>query len=211
MKTKIISITTLLILGMLLFSCGTNNEPAKLNVDAFHTEAVATFASSLTQTVEAMPTTISPTPTINATITLTPTNTGDLTPTSTKNPCYELLWLEDVSIPDGTVMKSNEVFTKTWLVQNTGGCAWAPGFTFSNVGGDPMRGATFVLSKPIPVGIKYELSVEMVVPSGVYGIIQGAWRMAYEPGAYFGDTLFISITVENPKRSTETPVPTSMP
>ncbi len=210
MKTKVFSISAILILSMFLFSCGTS-EPTKLNVDAFHTEAVETFVLSLTQTAEAIPT-VSSTPTIEATITLTPTESGEPSATPTKNLCYELLWIEDITIPDGTTMKPGEVFTKTWLVQNNGGCAWAPGFIFSNVGGDAMRGEAVKLVKPIPVGLKYELSVEMVVPSGIYGTIQSAWRMSYEPDKYFGDTLSISIIVEDPnKKSTPTPAATSTP
>ncbi|GAB4544252.1 MAG: hypothetical protein Fur002_17260 [Anaerolineales bacterium] len=204
MKTKLISIFITLLIGLALFSCGTNNEPPAINADAIRTEAVQTFAAQFTQTAKSVPT-LAPTLTLEPTLTLTPTPEGGATATATKNACYNLLWIKDLTIPDGSVMKPNEVFTKTWLVQNNGGCAWAPGFTFSNVGGDPMRGATVKLTKPIPVGLKYELSVELVVPSGVYGVIQSAWRMAYEPDMYFGDTLFISIVVEDPNAPSPTP------
>ena len=73
MKTKIFfSLVTLLILGALLFSCGVNSEKTDdVDVNAVRTEAVATFASSLTETVAAHPT-ISPTPTIEPTLTFTP-------------------------------------------------------------------------------------------------------------------------------------------
>lgn len=192
----------MLVFSTLLFSCEADNEPA-VDVDALRTEAVATYASSLTETMIALPT-LSPTPTIEPTFTLTPTITGEVPASPTKNTCYELLWIKDVSIPDGTVLKSNEIFTKTWLVQNTGGCAWAPGFTFSNVGGDAMNAKTFVFNKAIPVGLKYEISIDMVVPSGVYGLIQSTWSMAYEPGMYFGDPLSVNIMVEDPNGSTPT-------
>jgi hypothetical protein len=92
-------------------------------------------------------------------------------------------------------MKANETFTKTWLVQNTGGCAWAPGFTFSHVGGDPMRGKAVVLKEPILVGAKREISVELVVPGGQSGLLQSSWRMADASGLYFGDTLSVNIIV----------------
>ncbi|MDD2921441.1 MAG: NBR1-Ig-like domain-containing protein [Anaerolineales bacterium] len=206
MKTKIFSILTLLVLVVLLFSCGTNNEQTNLiDLNPVRTEAVATFASSLTQTLVARPT-ISPAPTIEPTLTLTP-GTEIAAATPTKNRCYNLLYLKDVTIPDGTKMKPNEVFTKTWLVQNNGDCAWAPGFMFSNFGGDPMRGAALKLSKSIPVGLKYELSIDLVVPSGIYGLIQSSWRMSYEPDMYFGDTLSVNIVVEDPNQPTATAAP----
>ncbi len=211
MKTKIFSIAIILVVVALLFSCGTNNEQTgAIDTDALRTAAVSTYASSLTETAVAIPT-ISPTPTIEPTFTFTPTATGESSPTPTKNPCYELLWIKDLTISDGTVMKSNEVFTKTWLVQNNGGCAWAPGFTFSNVGGNPMNAKVVVLNKPIPVGLKYEISIEMVVPSGIYGLIQSTWSMAYEPDMYFGDPLTVNIIVEDPNSPTATITVTATP
>ncbi len=207
MKTKLASIFILALSLVLLFSCGTREEPRDVGMDfsAAQTQAVATFAAGLTQTAEALPT-LTFTPTVEPTLTLTPTPTGEALPTPTKNACYKLLWITDLSIPDGSVMKANERFTKTWLVQNVGGCAWAPGFTFSNVGGDPLGAQPLKLAKPVPSGAKYELSVEMVVPSGVYGLIQSSWRMAYEPGMYFGDTLSVNIVVEDPN-APPTPTP----
>ncbi len=207
MKTKYLTISILLIFGLLLFSCAENSEQtAPIDVDAVRTEAVAAFAANLTQTALAMPA-VSPTVTIEPTFTLTPTPEVEASPTPTKNKCYNLMYIKDVTIPDGTVMKSNEVFTKTWLVQNIGGCAWAPGFTFSHVGGDSLNGRTVTLNKPVPVGLKYEISVEMVAPSGVYGLIQSSWRMAYEPGMYFGDTLSVNIVVEDPNAPAVTATP----
>ena len=169
MKTRILSIVIILILGVLLFSCGTNNaqQAEAVDVDAVRTEAVETYAASLTEALVAVPT-ASPTLTI-ITPTSTSTPTADVTATletpAVANPCYNLLWIEDRTIPDGTQMKPNEVFTKTWFVQNNGGCAWAPGFTFTHFGGDPMRGEPLVLTEPIPAGAKRELSIELVVPS----------------------------------------------
>jgi type II secretory pathway pseudopilin PulG len=198
MKTRIISIAIILILGVLLFSYVTKDtqQAGSVDVNTIRTQAVETYAASLTQELIAVPT-ASPTLTI-----ITPTSTSTpiivtatLETPATANPCYNLLWIEDRTIPDGTQMKPNEVFTKTWFVQNNGGCAWAPGFTFVNVGGDPMRGEPLKFTEPIPVGAKREISIELAVPSGVNGLIQSSWRMADENGIFFGDTLSVNIVV----------------
>jgi len=191
-------------LAGLLSACSikdsTSADTSELN--AIRTEAVSTYVSSLSESP-------APLPTGTFTLTSLPTFTPS-TPvisTSTRvpsNTCYDLLWLEDKTVPDGTIMKANEKFTKTWLVQNNGGCAWAPGFTFSLVGGDPMRGQTVVLRDPIPVGAKRELSVDLVVPSGVEGLLQSSWRLADANGDFFGDTLSVNIMVSNPTPSTPT-------
>ena len=202
MKTRILLVLTL-IAGALLFSCGTNksDQAEPVDVNALRTEAVATYASSLTETLAPSPTT-SPTPNIVEPTATSPEITATLETPATANPCYNLLYIEDVTIPDGTQMKAGEVFTKTWLVQNIGGCAWRAGFTFSHVGGDLMRGATITLKEAIPTGAKREISVELVVPGGQNGLIQSSWRMADENGVFFGDTLSVNIMVGNTATST---------
>jgi hypothetical protein len=208
MKTRILSITILMIFGVLLFSCGTSNtqQTNTVNADALRTEAVETYAASLTQVLVVLPT-ASPTLTAEPSATPTTDATATLETPAVANPCYKLLWIEDRSIPDGTEMKPNEVFTKTWYVQNNGGCAWAPGFTFSNFGGDPMRGQTIVFTEPVPAGAKRELSIELVVPSNQNGLIQSSWRMTDENGIFFGDTLSVNIQVGTVATPTVTKAP----
>jgi hypothetical protein len=208
MKTRILSITLLMIIGVLLFSCGTNNtQPtASVNANALRTEAVETYAASLTQVLVVLP---SASPTLKVEPSATPTidMTATLETPAVANPCYKLLWIEDHSIPDGTQMKPNEVFTKTWYVQNNGGCAWAPGFTFNHFGGDLMRGQPITFTDPIPVGAKREISIELVVPSDQNGLIQSSWRMTDTEGNFFGDTLSVNITVGNALTPTATQAP----
>jgi hypothetical protein len=207
MKTRFFSIITILMLGVLLFSCGTNQseQTNPVDVDTLRTEAVSTYASSLTETLVAVPVA---SPTLTVTPTATALNvTATLETPQIANACYNLIWIKDVTIPDGQQMKANEVFTKTWLVQNVGGCTVPVGFTFNNVGGDPMRGEAVTLKESIPVGAKREISVQLAVPAGVNGLIQSSWRMADADGNYFGDTLSINIMVG----STNTPTVTNTP
>lgn len=207
MKTRILSIVIIVIVGALLFSWGTNNaqKAEPVDEDAIRTEAVETYVASMTKAIPTIPT-ASPTLTI-----ITPTSTADVTATletpAVADPCYNLLYIEDRTIPDGTEMKPNEVFTKTWYVQNSGGCAWAPGFTFAHFGGDPMEGEPLVLTEPIPAGAKRELSIELVVPTGQTGLIQSSWRMTDENGAFFGDTLSVNIVVGTATTHTVTKAP----
>lgn len=199
----------ILTLGFLLLSCGSNNSEQAdllLDTDAIRTEAVSTYASSLTKTLVPVPTT-SPTPKIIEPSLTPPEITVTLETPATANPCYNLLYIEDVTIPDGTQMKAGEAFTKTWLVQNVGGCAWRAGFTFNHYGGDGMRGSTVTLTDAIPTGAKREISVQLVVPSGQTGIIESAWRMADENGIFFGDTLSIKIVVGDVTAPTSTSTP----
>ena len=185
----------ILIIGALLFSIGISRseQPQSMDTDAIRTQAVSTYAFSLTGTLAPRPTASF---TLTSLPTFTPASAGLATETNIPvNKCYNLIWLKDKTIPDGTHMNANQAFTKTWQVQNTGGCAWAPGFSFSHVGGDAMGGKTMVLREPIPVGAKRDLSIEMVAPAGQSGLIQGSWRMADASGNYFGDTLSVNIVI----------------
>jgi hypothetical protein len=195
MKYRTILLSLALLIGVFLFSCADNqaDQTTGVDTDAIRTQAVATFASSLT---ESLPAPFTPFPTRTASPTAAETALSTTPePSPTSNPCFNLLYIEDVTIRDGTRLKPGEVFTKTWLVQNTGGCAWRPGFTFRHAGGDSMRGNPVTLTEAIPTGAKRELSIELVVPSGINGVIESAWQMADENGIFFGDTLFIKIVV----------------
>lgn len=194
----------LLTAGLYLISCAKNvaTPSTSVDVNAIRTEAVSTFASSQTETAAASPTALF---TLTAHLTETLAITGTAETPLPQNSCYNLLFIKDVTIPDGTFMKDNEVFTKTWQVQNNGDCAWAPGFSFSHVGGETLRGKTFVLTDPIPVGAKREISIQMIAPAGLNGLVQSSWRMADANGAFFGDTLTVNITVGNNSTATATP------
>ncbi len=207
MKNRYFFISLSVLVGIFIFSCADNQtnstKTTEVDTDAIRTQAVETFAANLTglaPTASALPTL---TPVLL--VTETPSNTPEPSPTS--NPCYNLFYIADVTIPDNTVMKPGETFTKTWEVQNIGGCAWRPGFTFRHVGGDPMRGNTVTITEAVPTGAKRQLSVEMVVPSGINGVIESAWQMADETGVFFGDTLSVRIIVGN----VTTPAVTSTP
>ncbi len=195
MKYRTIFLSLGLIVGLFLFSCANNqaDQTSGVDTDAIRTQAVQTYASSLTESLPA-PFTPFPTQTASPAATGTALSTTP-EPSPTSNPCFNLLYISDVTIPDGTRMKPGEKFTKTWQVQNIGGCAWRPGFIFRHVGGDPMRGNPITLTEAIPTGAKREISIELVVPSGINGVIESAWQMADENGIFFGDTLFVNIIV----------------
>src|SRR5512143_4176374 len=119
-------------------------------------------------------------------------STASISPTPS---CYRLKYLQDVSIPDNTIMTPAQVFTKTWQVQNTGLCAWRTGFKLVLIGGDAMGGSPYVLPATANPGAKVELSVKMVAPTNQTGIVQGTWRMSDENGNLFGDALTVVIVV----------------
>ena len=207
--------------ALTLAACGGNQTPPvpTISIADVQTLAVSTFAAGLTQTAAAIPTpaateTPAPTNTIVAFNTFVPLN-GSGTPvaavSSPTTSCNGLEFINDISIPDNTKMAPGKKFTKTWLLQNTGGCAWQPGFKWTVVGGDPMGGSTVTLTQAINPGAQYQISVPMIAPTTL-GTIRGTWRMFDLNGNPFGDAPWVQIVVQNPAASntpsvTDTPTP----
>ena len=108
--------------------------------------------------------------------------------------CYGLVFKNDVTIPDDTNMTPGQQFTKTWLVQNTGSCAWQPGFKWTLVGGNPMGGATKTLTEAVAPGTQYQISVSLVAPNTT-GESTGTWKMADANGTFFGEAPWVKIMV----------------
>ncbi len=207
-----------LVLTVVFSVRGNIQAPPSPTVDlgAVQTQAVSTFASGLTSTVEALPTSTSsstPEPATAAATETAVTGTAATAATSVSPTpsCYRLKFLQDVTIPDNTPMTPAQVFTKTWQVQNTGLCAWRTGFKLVLIGGDAMGGSPYVLPATANPGAKVELSVKMVAPTNQTGIVQGTWRMSDENGNLFGDTLTVVIVVGNGTGAAPTSAPTATP
>lgn len=193
------TLTVLVVLILLLAGCGTPSEaettPTVVDLNAVRTEAVSTFAFSLTQTQIARP---SATTTMTLIPTVTPLAIGTLTTGTVGVPvtsCNNLSFVRDVTVPDNTQMTPGQAFTKTWEVRNSGSCAWAPGYRFSLVSGDAMGGQALTLSQAVAAGATTQLSVAMTAPTGKTGTIRGDWRMADDKGVFFGDQIYVQIVI----------------
>jgi uncharacterized protein YkwD len=97
----------------------------------------------------------------------TPNATGTTTPlaaTAPSNCKVQAVLLEDVTIPDNTLVPAGEIFTKTWRFKNTGTCHWT-GYTINYLAGNRMGAPD---SAPIPdtvAGSSVEISLDLTAPS----------------------------------------------
>ena len=216
---KIKPILILTIIALTLAACGGNQAATPtVSVADVQTMAVSTFASGLTQTAAAMPT-IAPsnTPTPASTVitfnTFAPLNANGTPGTAVGDPtasCYGLVFKNDVTIPDDTNMTPGQKFTKTWLVQNTGSCAWQPGFKWTLVGGNPMGGSTVTLTQAVNPGDQYQISVPLVAPNTT-GESTGTWKMTDANGTFFGEAPWVKVVVGNATTTAITSTPSKTP
>ncbi|KAJ2089914.1 hypothetical protein IW138_003044 [Coemansia sp. RSA 986] len=127
---------------------------------------------------------------------------------------YVAVYVEDITVPDGTVVSANEMFVKIWSVANVGNTEWPHGTMLVHMGGEPSIRENRK-TVPIVVGKRYEqvgIAVDLVAPSEP-GLHKSKWRLMTPDGYYFGSELWCSIVVESSSSSSAVPLamPSSQP
>ena len=157
---------------------GTPQAAATLN--QLYTAAAQTQQAIVTRSASSTPavTVTSPFPTFSL-----------LTPSLTPAPvtlCEAAAFVKDVTIADGTTINRNNVFTKTWRIQNVGTCPWTPSYALVFTGGDQLNAPSSLgLSDYVYAGQTIDLSVNMTAPNR-NGHYQGFWKLRDPAGVLFG-------------------------
>jgi hypothetical protein len=103
-----------------------------------------------------------------------------------------MVFVADVTVPDGTAFGPDEGFIKTWRVRNAGTCDWA-GYRVVFADGDSM-GAVDRALPDTPAGQEVQVSIEMTSPERP-GHYRGDWQVQSPDGANLG-MLTCVITVD---------------
>ncbi|XP_074595047.1 protein ILRUN [Brevipalpus obovatus] len=102
--------------------------------------------------------------------------------------------IKDVTIGDGEEVPPNTKFFKTWKIQNSGNFRWPPDCSLKFVDGHMLTHSDQILVGSLEAGQIIDLSVEMVSPTQP-GDYQGVWRMCSASGHFFGEPIWVIITV----------------
>ncbi len=194
-----ILLPVLTLAALVLASCGTSAKAASINQLApeVNTAVAGTLTAEPTNT---------PIPTSTPTLTPTPTATPTATAISTSTPvpvysyptpetaCYASAYITDVTIPDYSQVAPGEVFRKTWLLENTGTCAWDPTYRMGFVGGYDMAGSPKKIGQTIYPGQDAYLTVDFTAPDTA-GEYTSYWRLGTKGGALFGVSVYVVIDV----------------
>jgi hypothetical protein len=203
-----------------LTACGARGAATQVDAVPILTQLASTALALQTQTALAAPTATS-TPQANsvpeATNTLLPTNTPlitntpqpgapSATPLTLKTPkpptqasCDNMVGIDDVTYPDGTVVIPGEIMEKTWRIKNLGPCTWnqdyALTFGYGGEGTDWKNAKPAHIPNLIQPGQTVEITVTLRAPteSGSYGAY---FRMKNDKGFFFGNFIWIAIRVE---------------
>jgi hypothetical protein len=174
--------------------------------NTFHpteTAIIPTTEPTITSTPE-----MTPTPLV-AENTVVPSPTEIQRPeitTTARHPCNQASLIEEVSIPNDTVLAINQGFVKIWHLKNTGSCVWNSDYEFVLASGDPMgsQDKQPLTSSVVRPGEMADVSVKLVAPA-IAGTYRSAWKIRDPKGITFepsDGTLDVEITTQL------TPLPT---
>ncbi|KAL4805280.1 hypothetical protein BDV18DRAFT_152661 [Aspergillus unguis] len=122
---------------------------------------------------------------------------------------YEAFFVED-NIPDGAVMRPQQVFQKRWKLHNPGPSAWPIGTSVRFVGGDSMFNVdtnhpsslasvtaameSNKLTEPVEAGQRADFTITLKAPKRTGSAIS-YWRMKHSNGIPFGHRLWCDVQV----------------
>lgn len=201
-------LAALLVATLILSACAaaTPTEDPSVKI----TQIAATIQAEFTQNAALTPST-TPTRAVTATPTLapataTPAITASFpTPTATVKASVQgdtedkAIYVSDITIPDGTIVKPGSTVVKIWAIRNTGLNTWITAYKLSYL--DGMKDAKEVLYVHLPNEVKPEQTVQVTVtftaPSSD-GTYYSYWRLVNFEGHPFGETMSMKIVVGNP-------------
>jgi len=99
--------------------------------------------------------------------------------------CYQVQFVADVTVPDGTQFDPDAAFKKTWKLKNIGTCAWNGVTMVFDSGAQMGAPASVPVTSGILPGQSVEVSVDMKAPSAA-GRYIGYWKFKSEQGTIFG-------------------------
>lgn len=115
----------------------------------------------------------------------------------------DAVFIEDVTIPDFSLVEAGQTLDKRWLVQNSGTCDWTAGYRLVRLGADEFRGPTELALFPAAAGSSAELRVELIAPEEP-GEHISRWQAYSDEGLPFGQEVYVLIQIPTP-----TPAPTA--
>jgi len=99
--------------------------------------------------------------------------------------CHRSKFIRE-TIPDHTVYKPGEKFTKTWTVRNDGTCPWTTGYTFRFTQGSQLGGTkSITLNHEVKPGETYTFELDLTAPEQ-NGTYTGRWEIFDDKGSTFG-------------------------
>ena len=105
------------------------------------------------------------------------------------------IFIEDLTVPDGTSVAPGERLDKRWAVQNSGSCDWGPGYRLVQADSGSLEGRQESALYPARAGENAVWQVELVAPQEP-GEYLASWQAQAPNGEFFGEQVFVLIEVQ---------------
>jgi hypothetical protein len=115
----------------------------------------------------------------------------------------DAIFLEDLTIPDQTIVDPGENLDKRWSVQNSGSCDWGSGYRLLHVSNDAFRTPDEIALFPASAGYLAVWQIQLGAPFEP-GEHISIWQARSPEGLLFGEQVYLWVVVATP-----TPAPTS--
>ena len=110
--------------------------------------------------------------------------------------CDNSAYIEDITIPDGTVFAPGEIFIKSWMLKNTGFCMWKDSYKLKFFEGDSMSGLETEIGKTGSLR-QSDKSFHRIDSAGHGRNIHRLLDFANKYDYPFGTPFFVQIVVKN--------------
>jgi hypothetical protein len=116
-------------------------------------------------------------------------------PTATVQCQNNLTFLNDITIPDGTVVAAESTLDKRWEVHNSGNCNWGENYRLRLIAGSELGAQREQALYPARSDSRVTLRIVFKAPTEP-GSYRSAWQAFNPQGEPFGDPFFIEIVVK---------------
>ncbi|MHC1772077.1 MAG: NBR1-Ig-like domain-containing protein [Flexilinea sp.] len=134
-------------------------------------------------------------PTLVATVFKTPT-TDPFRPTEDpRGPCDDNLeFVDDLTVPDGTVFAPGGEIDKKWQIKNSGTCEWISKYSIRMLSGDSMGAESKQKLQLLQPGETGEVEITFIAPDEP-GSYYSQWQAYDAQGKPFGQDFYLDIVV----------------
>jgi Ig-like domain from next to BRCA1 gene len=127
----------------------------------------------------------------------TPTSPNSQLLSSPSAPCTNNLhFIQDVSYPDGSIVKAGDRIEKVWRVENNGTCNWDSQYRMRLVNGDQLGAPAELALYPARPGTQADLRIVFIAPAESR-LYLSTWQAYDANGLAFGDPFYIDISVQS--------------
>ncbi len=171
---------------ILLSACGGSNSTPDPAISTAVAQTVAAQNSQQVTATAAPPVLFTQTPGLSLTPTLPVTKAAPTLPSSGGFANCLKANLVGESVPDGTIMKPGEGFTKTWQIKNNSTCTWDSRYQIVFWDGDMLGGAYYYnFPQQAPPGLTVDVPLALVAPA-TNGNYESYWMLKAPDGTTFG-------------------------